>query len=90
MQVVVLILFVMVHYFIRSMLEMDAMTKARFVAKEYLEENNICSKDVCNKIVKEYDKLNDAGIKLVNYNILLTNFVRTMGYCVICAIYSFM
>lgn len=89
LQAIVLLLFIIVHYFIRSMLEMDAMTKARYVAKEYLEENNICSKEICSKIVGEYDRLNNVGIKIVNYNILFTNFIKLMVYCIICAIYSF-
>ena len=89
LQVIVLLVFAMLHYFIRGMLEMDAMTRARFVAKEYLEENNVCTKELCNKIVKEYDNLNNVGIKIVNYSILVGNFAKVMVYCIICVIYTF-
>lgn len=82
----VLIVMGMVQYFIRSMLETDAMIKARYVAKEYLEENNICSKENVNKIVSKYDELNNMGIKLVNLDIFAKNILKIIIYSVICVI----
>lgn len=79
----ILIIMGMVQYFIRSMLETDAMTKARYVAKEYLEENNVCEKEDINRIVCKYDMLNNIGIKLVNYDILARNFIKIMIFCLI-------
>ncbi len=82
----ILIIMAIVHYFIRSMLETDAMTRARYVAKEYLEENNVCKKDEIDKIITAYDNLNDIGIKLVNFEILAKNFIKIIIYCVICIV----
>lgn len=82
----ILIIMSMVQYFIRSMLETDAMTRARYVAKEYLEENNICSNEEVTKIITQYDKLNDMGIKLVNYDILAKNIIKIVIYCIICIV----
>lgn len=82
----ILIIMSMIHYFIRSMLETDAMIRARYLAKEYLEENNICSKENINKIVSKYDELNNIGIKLINYDILGKNILKIIIYCIICAI----
>ena len=79
-QVAVLFLFGMMHYFIRSTLEMDAMIK------EYLQENKICENDVCDRIVEEYDKLNNAGIKIVNYDIFARNIVKVIVYCIVCGV----
>ncbi|MCI8352698.1 MAG: hypothetical protein HFJ58_03730 [Clostridia bacterium] len=80
----ILIVMGMVQYFIRSMLETEAMTKARYVAKEYLEENNICSKENVNKIVSRYDELNNIGIKLVNLDMFAKNILNVIVYSVIC------
>lgn len=77
----------MVQYVVRSMLETDAMTKARYVAKEYLEGNNICNKEEIEKIVREYDELNDVGIKLVNYDILAKNIIKIIIYSLIAIIF---
>lgn len=82
----ILIVMGMIQYFIRSMLETDAMIKARYVAKEYLEENNICSKDDINKIINRYDLINSMGIKLVNLDIFVKNILKAIIYSIICII----
>ncbi len=82
----ILIIMGMVQYFIRSMLETDAMTKARYVAKEYLEENNVCGKEDIDRIVSKYDMLNSMGIKLVNLDIFAKNILKVIVYSIICLI----
>ena len=67
-----------IFYFIRSYLEMDAMTKARFLAKEYMEEENILSAKEIEQIVNEYDKLNSKGIIATNYSLLLEIVIKTI------------
>lgn len=57
----------LVYYSIRTYLENDAMIKARFLAKEYMEEKGISSKDEIESLVKKYDELNDIGIKFINF-----------------------
>lgn len=83
----ILILLGSIQYFIRSMLETEAMLKARYVAKEYLEENSICSKAECDKIVNQYDKLNTIGIRFVNFDIMMRNLIKVMIYAVICFVF---
>lgn len=84
--VAILLLLGMLHYFIRGTLELDAMIRARYLAKEYLEDNSICTKETINKIITEYDKINNIGIKMVNYNIFAGNIIKVIIYCIICAI----
>ena len=57
----------LVYYSIRTYLENDAMIKARFLAKEYMKEKGISSKDEIESLVKKYDELNDIGIKFTNF-----------------------
>ena len=57
----------LVYYSIRTYLENDAMIKARFLAKEYMEEKGISSKDEIESLVKKYDELHDIGIKFINF-----------------------
>lgn len=83
----ILIIMGMIQYFIRSGLETEAMIKARYVAKDYLEQNDICSSENIKRIVKEYDRLNNMGIKLVNFDILARNFVKIIIYCVVCIVF---
>ena len=42
---------------VRAYLENDAMIKARFLAKEYMEEKKISSKEEINKMVYEFDRI---------------------------------
>ena len=75
-----------IYYFVRSYLENDAMIKARFLAKEYMENKKISSQEEINKIVHHFDKLNDIGIKSVNYALLLNVVIEILVFCVICMI----
>ena len=73
-----MIIFSYIYYFVRSYLEMDAMTKARFLAKEYMEEVKISTNEEIESITKSLDKLNDMGIKMTNYELMLGTIVKTI------------
>ncbi|MCI9063474.1 MAG: hypothetical protein HFJ17_02575 [Clostridia bacterium] len=83
MFLVIYILMGFIFYFVRSYLENDAMIKARYLAKEYMEEQDILSKQDINEIIDEYDKLNDMGIKATNYNLLVGVIVKTIILCIL-------
>ena len=67
-----------IYYFIRSYLENDAMIKAKFLAKEIMEDLKISSEDEIQDIVKSYDKINDTGIKMVNFELFLGTIIKTI------------
>jgi len=72
-----------IYYFVRSYLEDDAMIKARFLAKEYMEESNISNKTEIGKIINEYDNLNNLGIKATNFSLFLSTIIRVFILCVV-------
>ena len=82
----IFIIFGLIYYVVRSYLENDAMIKARFLAKEYMEEEKILRQDEINKIIKEYDKINNIGIKCVNYNLLMGILIKIIIISLICCI----
>ena len=82
----ILILGGLIYYFVRSYLENDAMIKARFLAKEYMEDKKISSQEEINQIVHHFDKLNDIGIKCVDYALLLNVVIEILIFCIICMI----
>ena len=86
MFLVILLLGGFVYYFIRSYLEDDAMIKARFLAKEYMENKKISSQEEIDKIIKQFDKLNYLGIKSVNYTLWTTIMIEIIIFCGICLI----
>lgn len=82
----VLFLFSLVYYMVRMYLENDAMIKARYLAKEYMEEKNISTKEEIKKLVDGFDKINNIGIKCINYNMFLNIIIKILIFCVICII----
>ncbi len=74
----------MIYYTIRIFLENDAMIKARYLAKEYLEEKKISSPDEIKKLVAGFDKINAIGIKCINYNFFLEIMIKTFILTILC------
>jgi len=68
----------LIYYVIRSYLENDAMIKARYLAKEYLEDKKISSKEEIAQLIKGYDELNDLGIKCVNFGLVSGILIKTI------------
>lgn len=74
----IMILLSYIYYFIRSYLEDDAMLKARFLAEDYMKDVNISSKEEIENIIKSYDKINDVGIRTVNFQLMLGTLLKTI------------
>lgn len=72
----ILIILGFVFYAVRTYLENDAMIKARFLAKDYMQEKKISSQEEIDRIVKKYDELNDIGIKCTNFQLLSNVFLK--------------
>ena len=76
----------LVYYMVRIYLENDAMINAKYLAKEYMEEIKISSKEEINKIVKKFGKINDIGIRCVNYKFFLNIIVKLLIFLGICIV----
>lgn len=74
----------MVYYAIRVYLENDAMIKARYLAKDYMEEVKISNYDEIDKLVKGFDRINDIGIKCTNYKFFLNIMIKLLVFIIIC------
>lgn len=85
-QIIILILLSTIYYAVRSYLETDAMTKAPYVAKQYMEENKRLSKEEIEIVMKNYEALNEMGIPMTNFQLMLSVIVKVMIYCVIAII----
>ena len=78
-----MIIFSYVYYFIRSYLENDAMIKARYLAKEYMEETNILTKNEIKSIIGSYDTVNEMGIKMTNYQLFFKTIIKIIIVAII-------
>ena len=75
-----------VYLVVRNYLENDAMIKARFLAKEYMEEQKISSKEEINKLVEGFDSINNVEIKCINYYFFMEVMMKVFVFCTICLI----
>ena len=76
-----------IYYAIRSYLEMDAMTKAKPLTKEYIEEQGILTSEEKNRVLDNYDLINDIGIKMTNYILIINCTIKIVIYAGILAIW---
>ena len=81
---IILIVMSMLMYFVRSYLEVEAMIKAKFLAKEYMENSeNQISKDQIDLLVQNYDKLNDVGVKFYCFKLMFDYLSKVIVFCVV-------
>jgi len=77
----------LIYYTIRSYLENEAMIKARYLAKEYMESENILSNEENLKIVEGFDELNNLGIKCYNFTLIAGIFIKVIILSVVALIF---
>lgn len=74
----ILLILSLVYYTIRVFLENDAMIKAEYIAKEYMEEQKISSKEEIEKVVQGFRKLNKGCIKGTNCNLFNNIMIKVI------------
>ena len=80
----IFLMFSMVYYLVRIYLENDAMIKAKYLAKEYMEEAKISTSNEIEKLVEGFDDINKLGIKCTNYHFFLMIMVKVIVFSIIC------
>lgn len=84
---IILVMMSITLFYVRSYIETDAMTKARFLAKEYMEsKKEVITKENIETIIENYDKINNIGIKFTNLSLIVEYLVKVIIYCVIALI----
>ena len=83
----ILLILSFIYYVIRIYIENDAMIKAEFVAKQYMEEQNISSKQETEKVCEGFKKINNRGIKGTNCSLFIKIMVKVMIFNVLALIF---
>ena len=78
-----LILIQSISLIVRSHLETDAMTRAEYVAGDYINEKNLLNKDDEEKIINTYKEINNIGIKLYNYILISKKVLGVIVFLVL-------
>ncbi len=76
-----------ISYVIKAYLENEAMSKAFYLAKEYInkyqEKNTDISKNDIDLLIKNFDILNRIGIPLTNFYLLIIFLIKVIILCVL-------
>ena len=83
--IIAYILLNVLQLFIRIHLELDAMIKAKYLAKEYIEKSKILNEEEKNTIIKNYTQINDTGIKMYEFMLISKFTIKTI---ILCAIFT--
>ena len=65
-----------IYYVVRVFLENDAMIKAQYIAREYMEEQAIVTEEEINKVFNGFKKLNKGLIKSTNCNLFIGVMIK--------------
>ena len=79
----ILALMQLILYAVRSFLETDAMTRAEFMAQDYIKKTDYVSQEEKDKIIQTYKDVNKVGIKSYNYVLLMKTLIRLLVYTII-------
>lgn len=83
LQIFILTMFTLIGFSVRAYLEIDAMTKARYLAEKYMDKKNLCTNKEKEELLIEYDKINAVGIPFT-LNYLITNeLIKIIIYTII-------
>ena len=86
LNIIILSVLSFLYYLVRAYLETDAMTRAEFLAKEYLyeynEKNMICTKEEVEELVNEYKRINRIGIPATNFILFANCILKIIIYTI--------
>ena len=77
-----LILMQFIFFTVRSFLEIDAMTRAEFLAKEYINKTKLLSEKEGDTIENKYQEINKMGIKLYTFTLACQCILKMIIYCI--------
>lgn len=83
----ILLILSFIYYAIRVYLENDAMIKAEYLAKEYMEEQKISSSEEIQKISQGFRKINDVVIKGTNCSLFVKIMLKVAFFNVLALIF---
>ena len=76
-----------VYYVVKIYLENDAMIKAEYLAKEYIEEQKITTEEENEKLIKGFKELNKGCIKTTNCSIFINIMIKVIIFSALSLIF---
>lgn len=79
----VLLLLTTIKFAVRGFLEIDAMTKSRYLAEKYIKSKNIITEKETEQLLERYDAINKLGVPFTIVHILVGSFAGILMYAII-------
>ena len=90
LNIIILSVLSFLYYLVIAYLETDAMTRAEFLAKEYLyeynEKNMVCTNEEVEELVNEYKRINKIGIPATNFILFANCSLKIIIYTIVAII----
>jgi len=83
----ILLILSFIYYVVRIFLENDAMIKAEFIAKQYMEEQEISSKEEIKKVCEGFKEINNRCIKGTNCSLFVKIMIKVVIFNVLALIF---
>ena len=83
LQVFILLILGLIKITVRGFLETDAMTKSKYLAKDYIKSKNICTNREIEELINEYDKINKMGISFIIYKLISSSLFKIIIFNII-------
>ena len=77
----------MLYYAIRIFLENDAMIKAEYLAKEYLQEKQISNNEEIRNITNGFKEINKSGIIAINTSLFIKIMLKVAVFNLLALIF---
>lgn len=68
---------------VRQFLEVDAMTKAKYLAEKYIKSKKLLTEDESNELLEKYEEINKVGIPFTTVYILAGSLLGILIYAII-------
>lgn len=72
----ILLLLFYIQTTVRAYLEIDAITKSKFLAKEYIESKKLCAEEEKNKLISQYEIINNMGVRFYIYRFIISSITK--------------
>ena len=79
LQIFIFFMISILWFIIRNYLEVDAMTRAEYETKEYINETNIVDKEKKNKLIKYYKELNKIRNSNIHFFIIFEDYTKNIN-----------
>lgn len=84
LQISILIVLAQIKLLVRGYLETDAMIKSKYLAEKYIDKKELMSSQEKEKLLKQYEEINNQGIPFTLWYILLNSTLGIIIYAIIC------